>query len=92
MALSMPALMRFDISERGSLQCSGGLCGSRNAGACGSAASPCAHRHDQSSGATGGYWRAHDAGSSARIDHRSYDAQGIDREPKPHIPGSIVYA
>jgi hypothetical protein len=28
----------------------------------------------------------HDAGVEARIDHRSLAAQGIDREPYPHIP------
>ena len=28
----------------------------------------------------------HEAHVAARIDHRSLDAQGIDREPRPHIP------
>ncbi len=32
-----------------------------------------------------------DAGLTARIDHRSYRDQGIDREPKPVIPQSIYY-
>ncbi len=33
-----------------------------------------------------------EAGLTARIDHRSYKDQGIDREPKPLIPQSIVYS
>jgi MobA/MobL family len=33
-----------------------------------------------------------EAGLTARIDHRSYKDQGIDREPKPVIPHSIVYS
>lgn len=33
-----------------------------------------------------------EAGIAARIDHRSYRAQGIDREPKPMFPQSIIYA
>jgi hypothetical protein len=33
-----------------------------------------------------------EAGLSVRIDHRSYQDQGIDREPKPLIPQSIVYS
>jgi len=32
------------------------------------------------------------AGISARVDHRSYRDQGIDREPRPVIPRSIVYS
>ena len=32
-----------------------------------------------------------DAGLTARIDHRSYQDQGIDREPQPVIPQSIYY-
>ncbi len=32
------------------------------------------------------------AGVDARIDHRSYQAQGIDREPQPHIPYAAVLA
>jgi hypothetical protein len=32
------------------------------------------------------------AGISARVDHRSYSDQGIDREPQPVIPRSIVYS
>lgn len=32
-----------------------------------------------------------DAGLSARIDHRSYAAQGIDREPKPVMPRGVYY-
>lgn len=32
-----------------------------------------------------------DAGLTARIDHRSYRDQGIDREPKPVIPQRIYY-
>jgi hypothetical protein len=32
------------------------------------------------------------AGISARVDHRSYRDQGIDREPQPVIPRSIVYS
>lgn len=34
----------------------------------------------------------HEAGLSARIDHRSYKDQGINREPKPLMPQSIVYS
>jgi ATP-dependent exoDNAse (exonuclease V) alpha subunit len=30
------------------------------------------------------------AGLSERVDHRSYQAQGIDREPMPHIPYAAV--
>lgn len=33
-----------------------------------------------------------EAGLSARIDHRSYKAQGINREPKPLMAQSIVYS
>jgi hypothetical protein len=33
-----------------------------------------------------------EAGLALRIDHRSYREQGLDREPKPLIPQSIVYA
>ena len=33
-----------------------------------------------------------DAGLAARIDHRSYAAQGIDREPQARIPPPILYA
>ena len=33
-----------------------------------------------------------EAGLSVRIDHRSYKDRGIDREPKPLIPQSIVYS
>jgi hypothetical protein len=33
-----------------------------------------------------------DAGLADRIDHRSYKARGIDREPKPLVPQSIFYA
>jgi hypothetical protein len=33
-----------------------------------------------------------EAGLTPRIDHRSYKDQGIDREPKPLIPQSIVYS
>ncbi len=33
-----------------------------------------------------------EAGLSARIDHRSYKDQGINREPKPLLPQSIVYS
>jgi hypothetical protein len=33
-----------------------------------------------------------EAGWTARIDHRSYKDQGIDREPKPLIPQNILYA
>ena len=32
-----------------------------------------------------------DAGLRARVDHRSYQDQGIDREPKPVIPQRIYY-
>lgn len=32
------------------------------------------------------------AGSAARIDARSYRAQGIDVEPQPYLPPKIVYA
>jgi ATP-dependent exoDNAse (exonuclease V) alpha subunit len=31
------------------------------------------------------------AGSQARVDHRSLRAQGIDREPLPHIPAGAFY-
>jgi MobA/MobL family len=31
------------------------------------------------------------AGVSARIDHRSYQDQGIDREPKPFLPRTVFY-
>ena len=34
----------------------------------------------------------HDAGLTARIDHRSYKDQGINREPKPMMPQSIFYS
>ena len=34
----------------------------------------------------------HEAGLTARIDHRSYKDQGINREPKPLMPQSIVYS
>ena len=34
----------------------------------------------------------HAAGVAERIDHRSYKAQGIDREPKLLVPQSIFYA
>jgi hypothetical protein len=33
-----------------------------------------------------------EAGLTARLDHRSYKDQGINREPKPPIPQSIVYS
>jgi hypothetical protein len=33
-----------------------------------------------------------EAGLTARIDHRSYKDQGIDREPKPLIPPNIDYS
>jgi hypothetical protein len=33
-----------------------------------------------------------EAGLTARLDHRSYKEQGIDREPKPLLPQSIVYS
>ncbi|MGH8137641.1 MAG: MobA/MobL family protein [Steroidobacteraceae bacterium] len=33
-----------------------------------------------------------DAGLAARIDHRSYKDQGIDREPTPTIPQKVYYA
>jgi hypothetical protein len=33
-----------------------------------------------------------EAGLTARIDHRSYKDQGINREPKPLMPQSIVYS
>jgi MobA/MobL family protein len=32
------------------------------------------------------------AGISARVDHRSYKDQGVDREPQPLIPRAIVYS
>ena len=32
------------------------------------------------------------ANIEARIDHRSLDAQGVDREPKPHLPWAAVAA
>jgi hypothetical protein len=34
----------------------------------------------------------HEAGLAARIDHRSYRDQGIDREPMPTIPRKVYYA
>jgi MobA/MobL family len=34
----------------------------------------------------------HEAGLATRIDHRSYKDQGIDREPKPMMPQSIVHS
>jgi ATP-dependent exoDNAse (exonuclease V) alpha subunit len=33
-----------------------------------------------------------EAGLAARVDHRSYKAQGIDREPQPVIPRAILYS
>ena len=33
-----------------------------------------------------------DAGLSERIDHRSYQAQGIEREPVPMMPQKVYYA
>src|SRR5205085_1583683 len=33
-----------------------------------------------------------DAGLTERIDHRSYQAQGIDREPVPMMPQNVYYA
>jgi MobA/MobL family len=33
-----------------------------------------------------------EAGLTARIDHRSYKDRGINREPKPKLPQSIVYS
>ena len=33
-----------------------------------------------------------DANVEARIDHRSLEAQGIDREPRPHLPWGAVIA
>jgi ATP-dependent exoDNAse (exonuclease V) alpha subunit len=33
-----------------------------------------------------------EAGLSSRVDHRSYAAQGIDREPKPYLPRKVFYA
>ena len=33
-----------------------------------------------------------EAGLGARIDHRSYKDQGLDREPKPSIPQNILYS
>jgi hypothetical protein len=32
------------------------------------------------------------AGLSVRVDHRSYERQGIDREPVPNIPEKVLYA
>jgi hypothetical protein len=32
-----------------------------------------------------------DAGLSARVDHRGYEARGINREPVPRIPRKILY-
>jgi hypothetical protein len=32
-----------------------------------------------------------EAGVVQRVDHRSYQAQGIDREPQPRIPPAILY-
>jgi hypothetical protein len=34
----------------------------------------------------------HDAGLAVRVDHRSLERQGIDREPTPNIPGKVFYA
>src|SRR5665213_2004481 len=34
----------------------------------------------------------HVAGLSLQVDHRSYHAQGIDREPHPHIPYAAIQA
>jgi MobA/MobL family len=33
-----------------------------------------------------------EAGLSARVDHRSYERQGINREPVPTIPEKVLYA
>jgi hypothetical protein len=33
-----------------------------------------------------------EAGVAARVDHRSYKAQGIDREPQARIPQSVLYS
>jgi MobA/MobL family len=33
-----------------------------------------------------------EAGLAVRVDHRSYRDQGIDREPQPRIPASILYS
>src|SRR6266853_3974857 len=33
-----------------------------------------------------------DAGLTERVDHRSYQAQGIDREPVPPLPKKVYYA
>lgn len=33
-----------------------------------------------------------EAGVAARVDHRSYKDQGIDREPQPRIPPGVMYA
>jgi hypothetical protein len=33
-----------------------------------------------------------EAGLTVRVDHRSYQAQGIDREPQPMMPGALVYS
>jgi len=33
-----------------------------------------------------------EANSEARVDHRSLAAQGIDREPRPHLPWSAIVA
>jgi hypothetical protein len=32
------------------------------------------------------------AGLAVRVDHRSYQAQGIDREPQPMMPGALFYS
>jgi MobA/MobL family len=34
----------------------------------------------------------HDAGLAARVDHRSFKRQGINREPTPTIPEKVFYA
>lgn len=34
----------------------------------------------------------HHAGLTARVDHRSFKNQGIDREPTPNIPEKVFYA
>jgi len=36
--------------------------------------------------------RLREAGLMARVDHRSYRAQGIDREPVPTMPRKVYYA
>jgi hypothetical protein len=33
-----------------------------------------------------------EAGLAVRVDHRSYQSQGIDREPQPMMPGALVYS